>query len=490
MQRTQPPPIQPFAIGHGLKEKTRNILRLILTKLNTDTDKANRLFKNDFEPRLSTLLENYEHLITLPKPPNKHNRLELETRINRTKKEILDIHASVLSKYAEKLARTYYNTSNIQQDYNNLNVPINFEIWYQGIFPAIKQYIDQSRELTFGPQTPISQIVAPAIREEGKMRENMEKEELEERKDIMRKKIKEKIDIDKEADLLRRERETEARLQREREELRERQEAKREEERKMKLVGIVKRLPKMREAEQEERSDIAADEAAMRRLLAARLEAAERKSRGPLTEEQRVENDLAMQELLNEIEKLPVTGSGLQETKEEPMTDEDIKKYCPDCKILKYVDLKKYKKMSDILKDGESAFILFQDSPNSGHWCLESRYTDEDGQQWNEHFDSYGIFPDNELSFVGKGKREKLGIDSKFLTKLLKNDQPEIKTVYSYKKYQDMKPGSSTCGRWACLRRQKILDGLNLPEFKNFIEEQKKELDLKNNDDVVSTLVP
>ena len=69
---------------------------------------------------------------------------------------------------------------------------------------------------------------------------------------------------------------------------------------------------------------------------------------------------------INELDKLA------EKIVETPMGDDDIHFYLPKSKILKYSELSKYNDIDHLLNnDRDCAFILYEDSPNSGHWtCL------------------------------------------------------------------------------------------------------------------------
>lgn len=124
-----------------------------------------------------------------------------------------------------------------------------------------------------------------------------------------------------------------------------------------------------------------------------------------------------------------------------PMGDDNIKKYLPDTPIIVYSDLQKYRSIEDILpRDKSYAILLYQDSPNSGHWVAVMRYNDV-----IEFFDSYGGKPDSQLKWVNQSRRHQLGITDKYLSRLL--DNTDLPVIYNKVKYQDGDPDVTTCGR-------------------------------------------
>jgi hypothetical protein len=65
----------------------------------------------------------------------------------------------------------------------------------------------------------------------------------------------------------------------------------------------------------------------------------------------------------------PTQASKLVPILEEPMDNFNIQKYLPNVPIITYNELPKYGTIDKILPhSGSYAIILYQNSPNSGHW--------------------------------------------------------------------------------------------------------------------------
>jgi hypothetical protein len=110
--------------------------------------------------------------------------------------------------------------------------------------------------------------------------------------------------------------------------------------------------------------------------------------------------------------------------------------------------------------------LLYEMQPNTGHWCLVHDTVNTDGVPCIEMFDSYGIFPDNELNWVTPDFKKVSGQQHTHLLRLLLNSERPI----AYNNVCLQGKGTSTCGRWCILRHK---NGHMSNE--KFCEEVKKE---------------
>jgi hypothetical protein len=167
-----------------------------------------------------------------------------------------------------------------------------------------------------------------------------------------------------------------------------------------------------------------------------------------------------------------------------PLSDSDIHDYLPNSNIIKYSDLSKYPTLNDLLPEVKSfCFILYEDSPNKGHWTVVSKPKDD----LVEYFDSYGGVPDAPLKWTPKERRVGLG-EGKELLSYLFNKCPE-QVVYNKIDYQNEGQEVNDCGRWCILRTLKMIKGLDLNQFHKFVKEQAKMMKAPF-DVVVSKLIP
>lgn len=172
----------------------------------------------------------------------------------------------------------------------------------------------------------------------------------------------------------------------------------------------------------------------------------------------------------------------IEEIKEDPLGDDDIRFYYPNAKIIKYSELNGYGHIDELLPDkNDYAFMLIEESPNKGHWVLLSN---NDNQY--EVFDSYGNPPDEWLKWNNKSTNEMLGQGEKTLTRLLKTGGKS--SVYNPVKYQKDGSDINTCGRHCVFRVKNIKDGKNLNEYFKYMKYLKKSSG-KNYDDIVASFV-
>ena len=177
----------------------------------------------------------------------------------------------------------------------------------------------------------------------------------------------------------------------------------------------------------------------------------------------------------------------IAEIASEPMGDDDIRKYFPNAKILKYSELRKYNDISQLLPGPKTFFfLLYERSLNVGHWVLVSRYIDN-GLDTLEFFCSYGSKVDAPLLWTPIGMRVQLGQDKPYLSMLF--DKSKLRVVYNPVQFQSKKSPISTCGAYDTLRASELQKhNTTLDEFNEMLEEVKKGTGL-NYDEIVSNLV-
>ena len=148
------------------------------------------------------------------------------------------------------------------------------------------------------------------------------------------------------------------------------------------------------------------------------------------------------------------------------LSDEDIRRLNPNAKLLLYEDVKNYPTIDHLLHPYDCAIILYEwertKDASIGHYIAVVALPDGT----IEHFDSYGIKPDNELKQI-KDKSDAFkrmtGQDQQHLLKLYINSPYQIS--YNQYKLQSLGSGISTCGRFAGLRTK--YKNLTLDQFKD-----------------------
>lgn len=167
--------------------------------------------------------------------------------------------------------------------------------------------------------------------------------------------------------------------------------------------------------------------------------------------------------------------------------DDDLKKYFgPSINdhIIKYSDLVNYNSIEELLPNHRSyKIILIEDKINSGHWVLLIRFNNE-----IEFFNSYGLKPSSEIDFIGHIQNWFLGQDIKHLNILLNKARNKFKIIYNKKRFQVLKNGINTCGRWIILRLIMLLFfNMNLYDFNLFIDKLKEKYNYPT--DVIVTML-
>jgi hypothetical protein len=174
----------------------------------------------------------------------------------------------------------------------------------------------------------------------------------------------------------------------------------------------------------------------------------------------------------------------LEELKETPMDDGEIKSILPNVKIIKYSELKNYNNINQLLpKVKDHIIILFENSPNNGHWTALLRPHKNE----IEFFDSYGNNDVDILNWIPKRDNINLGVSEPYLRNLLKKSG--YKCYYNTTQYQSKNSDIASCGRHCAFRIKCMLKGnQNLKDYHNFMNNLKKKTGLSF-DDIVSGVI-
>jgi len=165
----------------------------------------------------------------------------------------------------------------------------------------------------------------------------------------------------------------------------------------------------------------------------------------------------------------------MNEIKEYPLSDDDIRKVLGNVKIWNYPQLKDIT-INDLFDDQGRAILLCPSmSANSGHWvCLI------DKPDSIEYYDSYGDKPEAPKKGLGKARLEALDIDHPYLTTLLRSSGKPV--FYNTHQFQSSSPNVATCGKHCCARL--LYAPFSLKKYKGIIDKSKLSAD-----DFVSALV-
>lgn len=99
----------------------------------------------------------------------------------------------------------------------------------------------------------------------------------------------------------------------------------------------------------------------------------------------------------------------LKDHKAHSLTDQEVIDLVKGkAKVVTYDQLRtfcKVKNIDDLLKPHGAVFLLYQQQKNHGHWVALFRRENRKGNVEIEFFDSYGIFPDEQLFWTDKTVR-------------------------------------------------------------------------------------
>jgi len=174
----------------------------------------------------------------------------------------------------------------------------------------------------------------------------------------------------------------------------------------------------------------------------------------------------------DEVDRNKIIINGWTETINGPELDYYKKE---PSKIIKYSDLDNYKSIDKLLKINDYKIILIESQQNAGHWVVILKYK-KDNKIIIEYFNSYGMKPEADLSYVGSAMNKILENDKGNLKELL-NDaiSKGYEVIYNKKRFQSSNKKVNTCGRWIILRIIMMKHyKMSLEEFSSFIEQLKK----------------
>lgn len=162
---------------------------------------------------------------------------------------------------------------------------------------------------------------------------------------------------------------------------------------------------------------------------------------------------------------------------ETPMGDDNIRKYLPNAKILKYSELADVSNIEELLPSPKSYFfLLYEHSFNNGHWVVINRYINN-GKDTICFFCSYGSKIDAPLRWNSPARNQELGQGTPYLTILLRKSGKSLQ--YNNVAYQSKTSPVATCGAFATLWiKANLRENMSLTDFHDWIKEIKDETGL------------
>lgn len=128
------------------------------------------------------------------------------------------------------------------------------------------------------------------------------------------------------------------------------------------------------------------------------------------------------------------------------LTNNDIlEKTNNKVRIVVYEELVNYKSIDDVFDGYDGIVILYENTRSSGHWCLLYKIN----PKTLYFFDPYGFQMDTEIKWSNYLVQQGF-LNHPNLTFLIKNSP--YKLQQNNVKYQLLKNGINTCGRWVICR--------------------------------------
>lgn len=162
----------------------------------------------------------------------------------------------------------------------------------------------------------------------------------------------------------------------------------------------------------------------------------------------------------------------LKEAMKYELSGADLQRIVPESKVLLHSELDNYNSIDDLFVDRplpNATFINYEAGSTrtaggqeavNGHWCLILDKGDH-----IVSFDPYGGSLQKQYSYVKGDFRE----DPHLIDLLLDSNLPVDNSTF---KFQKMKKGINTCGKWVCLRA--LFEDLTNKEFEELIKRASK----------------
>ncbi|HXS60463.1 MAG TPA: hypothetical protein VN703_06590 [Candidatus Sulfopaludibacter sp.] len=159
----------------------------------------------------------------------------------------------------------------------------------------------------------------------------------------------------------------------------------------------------------------------------------------------------------------------IKQLESKSFSGEDIMAVCDNkTKIITYPQIYQFKNIDDLLKPFDNVVILYETSPSYGHWVCLLKHKNK-GKPYIEFFDSYGMPPDKQLTFISKEFRKQNNEAYPILSDMLIKSKYPIKynDVQLQKLYEDV----SSCGRHVAFRI--VMQNIKLGRYIKLLKKSK-----------------
>jgi len=138
----------------------------------------------------------------------------------------------------------------------------------------------------------------------------------------------------------------------------------------------------------------------------------------------------------------------IKKLRKNPFSGNDILTICDNkTKILTYPQLYEYKDIDGVLSPYDSVVMLYETKPSYGHWVALLKHPEHNKI---EFFDPYGLFIDDQLTFINSEFRKENNEQYPILSKMLHDSPYDI--VYNNLQLQKYSSDISSCGRHVAFR--------------------------------------
>jgi hypothetical protein len=175
---------------------------------------------------------------------------------------------------------------------------------------------------------------------------------------------------------------------------------------------------------------------------------------------------------------------------DDPIDDAEMKTYIgQDAKILKYSALKNFKHVDELMPNATDFIVLlYETSPNEGHWVSVLKYPERFGRSTLEYFDPYAHALDEPLNWNTPSVNKQLGVASPYLSLLMNSSGHKL--LQNNIKFQHDSPKIETCGRHTIYRILKLFHhGLKQREYNDHMRLLKTRNENKTYDEIVSSII-
>lgn len=137
----------------------------------------------------------------------------------------------------------------------------------------------------------------------------------------------------------------------------------------------------------------------------------------------------------------------IQKNISKPLSNKEILKLIKNkANLISYKNIHDYDSLDELLGKYGACIILYESRPDFGHWCCIFKNDDD----LIEFFDPYALYPDFQLKYLDKKFRDKTGQNYPYLSRLMLESPYDLS--FNHYKFQKLKKGVNTCGRWCATR--------------------------------------